>query len=184
MHSEVSKWRLFCPSSSPLWPHKTEKSISGFVLCKDIFSGLIVHGSIFLEKPVFGNYTGKRMLAVTAAGNHRIRIARIAWHVWRSKWRSNPKEGILKGTFTGRTLCGIHCVVTAFCWPFHLEEFMHLNPHSWAIIGKLPVVLVQAPLFVTTLPKVAPTHSSPWVSFAGVTYELEPHRGRIHYHTD
>lgn len=175
MHSKVSKWRLFC---SPLWPHKTAKSTLEFVLCKDVFSGLNVHGNIFLGKTVFGNYTGKWMLVVAAAGSHRIRVVRIGWDVWRSAY-PNPKEGILKGTFTGRPLCGIHGVVSLL-----LTFFMYLSLHSWAIIGKLPVVLVQAPLFVTTLPKVTPTLLSPWVSFSGVTYKLERHRGRTGYNTD
>lgn len=179
MHLEVSKWRLFCPSSSPLWPHKTEKSIWGFVLCKDVFSGPTVQGNIFLDKPVFQNYTGKRMLLVAAAGSYRI--VRVGKDLWGSAC-PKPKEGVLKGTFTGRSLCGIHCLVTACSWPFHLDKFMHLSPHSWAIIGKLPVVLVQAPLFVTTLPKVTPMYSSPWVSFPGVTYKLETHRqNRLQY---
>ena len=64
---KVSRWRSRCPSSSPLRPHKTEKSISGFVLCKDFFSGPTVQGSIFLDRCIFGNNTGKWMLVLVAA---------------------------------------------------------------------------------------------------------------------
>lgn len=66
-------------------------------------------------QPVFGNDTGKWMLVVAPTGNHRIRIVRIGWDVWRSACpnaKKCPQGHLHWKTAVWNSLCGHNLLLT------------------------------------------------------------------------
>lgn len=97
-------WRTRRPSSSPLWPHKIEKSSSGFCVFARTSFRHTTEGNIFLDKCSCGQNTGKwTWVLVVAAQGKSSKAASLEDH-------SKQSSPAARGFFLTFSLQWIHAL--------------------------------------------------------------------------